>query len=235
MGIATDTAVRHRPVGSDVRRVARVTGIAGLAYAATFVASLAVIMSGPTFVSPLDDVGAWLVDDAALVRAGSWLGLLALAGLFLPFMTGLGQHLSAAGAWAALLGRLAQGLAVLAVALFAFDAVAAVGLGLDAVSVDRGTLAVAWDRSAVTIVSGFHVMLALGVLAAAAGLHAAGIIRTWLLWLAGGGTLLQLFAGSWVLAGELTEAHDAAAGLGLVATVLVWIPAVSWRLLASSR
>jgi hypothetical protein len=206
---------------------------AGLAFTGTFIVYLVVgVAAGPRFTDSGTELRPFLEDHAGSLRVAIAVIGVGLLFFLLPFVALVAQRIESARPGLRWLAQLTLAAATVSVAVFLISATIAGAVLLAGVeSVSDATLELAWQADAILIVSLFHVSTGLWIGAVSAAILATGMLPRWLGWLGLTSLGAQLGAATWLLGGEVTELHDALAGIGQLSAFLIWVPAASVALI----
>jgi amino acid transporter len=220
-------AIQQAPTGE------RIGAWAGLAFAVTFVAYLAlVVATGPRFTSPVDEVRRFLEAQPAMLRIAGVVIVVGVLGFLLPFVSDLARRLERAEPDTRWWGDQVRAAAMVSVVALLLSATLGIAISLvDIDTVPDLALHALWIFDAVLIVLVVHLATGLWVAAAGIAILRSAALPRWLGWLGVGLLVPQLAAASWVLVGEVTTVHDAAGGIGQIGAFVVWIPAVAIAML----
>lgn len=229
------TTIETTSADVDARNAERFAGWAGLAFATVFAGFLVMVVQVPALSEPADEIHRWLLDNEGLNRVTSFVFWLALLFLLLPFAVALAGRVERTGGAQQVLARLMLAGVIMSIVLFSFDTFVGVALGLDGrlteLSPENIGFQVVFDANKLFLLAGFHLAMGLWIAAASIALLRTHIAPRWIGWLGVGLLAPQIVAASWVVGGQLTAVHDALAGLGIIGSFLVWLPAASVSML----
>ena len=209
---------------------------AGLAFTLAFIVYLVIgVASGPRFTEPASELRPFIQDNAGALRFVFFLIGFGLIFFLLPFVatvTDLTERTRADLRW---LSRVTLAAATVSVVVFLISVAVAGAIVLAGVeTVSDATLEAIWRADALLIVSLFHLGTGAWIGAASLAILLSGALPRWLGWLGFASLLAQVIAATWLIGGEVTDLHDAFAGIGQISAFVIWIPGVAIAMLRRS-
>lgn len=209
---------------------------AGLAFTLSFIAYLVVgVANGPRFNEAGTELRPFFEDNAGSLRFALFVISIGLIFFLLPFVSTVTDVIERARPDLRWLSRLTLVAVTVSVVVFLISVAIAGGIvvaGVDTLSDDA--LEVIWRADAVLIVSLFHLATGAWIGAASVAILLSGVLPRWFGWVGLVSLVAQGVAATWLLRGEVTDVHDALAGIGQMSAFVVWVPAVAIAMIRRS-